>query len=71
MWSHLWPGEGFWGGFDALYPNILASILVGTVLWIWKVRPHFRRQRERQLYTHRLLENLHRHHRLPLPEGEV
>lgn len=71
MWPHLWPGGTFWSGFDAIWPNIVASALIAVVVWFWKIRPHFRHQRERQQRTHRLLENLHHQRGVPFPEGDT
>lgn len=45
--GHLWPG------WDALWPNILASILCGVVAWLY-ARWHLRR-------IHRKLDRLHQH----------
>jgi hypothetical protein len=32
VWAFLWPG------WDAVYPNLLASIICGTVVWVWAHR---------------------------------
>lgn len=60
MWSHLWPGGSFWSGFDAIWPNIAASLIIGPVLWFWKIRPHFKRQAEHREFVRRHLRELHR-----------
>jgi hypothetical protein len=47
LWRFLWPG------WDALWPNILASVICGFVAWLW-ARRHVRR-------IHRKLDRLHEH----------
>lgn len=42
-----------WPGWDALWPNILASIICGSVAWLW-ARRHIRR-------IHHKLDRLHQH----------
>lgn len=40
LWQHLWPG------WDAVWPNIVASIITGSVMWLWAHR-HVRRLHRR------------------------
>lgn len=35
VWQHVWPG------WDAIWPNILASVITGTIAWLW-ARRHLR-----------------------------
>lgn len=60
IWSYVWPGGTFTSGFQAIWPNIAASIIVGTILWFWKIRPHFRRQAQHREHVRRQLRDLHR-----------
>lgn len=39
----LWPLGDVHDGWVQTYPNILASILVGAVVWFWGLRPHLQR----------------------------
>lgn len=52
LWPHLWPG------WDSLWPNILASILCGAVVWLWG------RRKFRQLHARHdeLVEHVQRIH---------
>lgn len=68
MWQHLWPGGTWWSGWDAIWPNIAASLIIAPPVWFWKIRPHFRRQRARQQHIQTMLANLHRHHGIDVPE---
>lgn len=43
----------FWPGWDAVWPNILASIICGSAVWLW-ARRHVRR-------IHHKLDRLHEH----------
>lgn len=47
LWLHLWPG------WDALWPNILASIICGIVVWLWARRHIWR--------LHQKLDRIHQH----------
>lgn len=47
LWHLLWPG------WDAVWPNILASILCGTAVWLW-ARRHVHR-------LHHKLDRIHQH----------
>lgn len=42
LWWALWPLGNIHDGWVQTYPNILASVLVGAVLWLWG-RRHLRR----------------------------
>lgn len=68
MWQHLWPGGTWWSGFDAIWPNIAASLIIAPIVWFWKIRPHFKRQAAARARTNRMLESLHAHHGIPVPE---
>lgn len=52
-WVHLWPGGTWWSGFDAVWPNMLASGIIFTGGYLVGVRPHIRR-------IHVKLDKLHR-----------
>lgn len=47
LWRLVWPG------WDAVWPNILASIICGSAVWLW-ARRHVRR-------LHHKLDRLHEH----------
>lgn len=50
--SHLWPG------FDQVWPNILADMIVGSVAWIWGCRVLRRARHE----LHERIDQLHEKH---------
>lgn len=52
-WDHLWPGGTWWSGFDAVWPNMLASGIIFTGGYLVGVRPHIRK-------IHVKLDKLHR-----------
>lgn len=52
FWSFLWPG---WG---AVWPNILASILCGSAVWLW-ARRHVHRLHRQHDELHEAIKNLH------------
>ena len=55
LWPHVWPG------WDALWPNVLASILCGSVVWLWgrrKFRQLHARHDELAAHVLRLHEHL-------------
>lgn len=54
LWSHLWPG------WDAVWPNILASIICGSAVWLW-ARRHLRRLHRRHDEIHAAITSLHEH----------
>jgi hypothetical protein len=59
---HLWPGGTFWSGWDAIWPNIAASIIVAGVLYVWKIRPHLKRTHEHRADMARYLADLRHKH---------
>jgi hypothetical protein len=56
VWNFLWPG------WDAVWPNILASIICGTVVWLW-ARRHVHR-------FHHKLDRIHEHLGVPPPDDK-
>ncbi|TCO57137.1 hypothetical protein [Actinocrispum wychmicini] len=60
--AHLWPGGTWWSGFDALWPNIAASVLIGVVVYVWKIRPHLRRTKAHREFVVAQLAELHTKH---------
>lgn len=53
VWAFLWPG------WDALWPNILATIICGAVAWLWarrRIRHLHRRHDELQAVVAELHE---------------
>lgn len=53
LWQHLWPG------WDAIWPNIIASAITGTITWLW-ARWHFRRLHARHDQHEKQLADLRR-----------
>lgn len=45
LWQHLWPG------WDQVYPNILASAICGSAVWLW-ARRHLHRLHRRNEAIH-------------------
>jgi hypothetical protein len=60
--AHLWPGGSWWSGFDALWPNIEASILIGVVVYVWKIRPHLKRTKAHRDFVVQQLADLRAKH---------
>lgn len=54
LWQHLWPG------WDALYPNVLASVICGSVVWLW-ARRHVRRLHRLHDEIRAAVASLHAH----------
>jgi len=52
FWAFVWPG---WG---QVYPNILASIICGSVVWLW-ARRHIHRLHRRHDELHAAVKALH------------
>lgn len=59
VWMHLWPGGTWWSGFDALWPNIAASIIIGIAAYFWKIKPHLDRQNKRHDNLMNRINELH------------
>lgn len=54
IWIHLWPGGTWWSGFDAVWPNILASAIVFTAGYFVGIRSNMKR-------IHSKLHEIHQH----------
>lgn len=55
LWlHHLWPG------WDNVWPNILADIIVGLSTAVW-ARRHFKRARARHDELHSTVQRIHEH----------
>lgn len=57
-WAGLW--ATVWPGWDAVYPNLVASAISGTVVWLW-ARRHIRRLHRRHDELHAMLQAVHKH----------
>lgn len=62
LWALIWPGGTFLSGFTAVWPNILASIVIGGALYAWKIRPHLKRTAAHREHVAQQLAELHAKH---------
>ena len=56
---YLWPLGNIHDSWLQIFPNIAASIMVGIVLWFWKVGPHLREQKRHRDEVTRQLQQIH------------
>jgi hypothetical protein len=53
LWARVWPG------WDAVYPNLVASAISGSVVWLW-ARRRFRGLHRRHDELHKAVAEAHK-----------